>query len=118
MWITLNGAPLQPHRNINNGQCNNSGIIAVWFLAEIIKKKTIYLVGFDFFAQVPNTKNNDIYDFNTKRSPDYLKTWNQLVSLYPDADFIRVGPIPDYDKDFYEDLDMTCIEFEDFEKYA
>lgn len=98
--LTVEGVPVAELDLVNEGYNNNSGVLATAFLAEVLQVDVVCLIGVDFFAQVPGRKN-DLYEGNTIRSPGFVYCWNLLAERNPNVDFYRLGPIPDYDIDFY-----------------
>lgn len=88
-------------KELNGGFVNNSGLLATAFMAEILKLRTIYLLGVDFFLGVPG-KPNDIYGGNFGFSQNLVDAWNFLIPRNPKTKFYRVGPIPERNRAFYE----------------
>ncbi len=114
-WLCINGALLKPTIEINQGWNNNSGVMAAAFLSELMRVKTCYMIGMDFFRQVPG-EDNDLYAGNTGFAPGLIRVWNKLAESNPHTDFIRVGPIADIDREFYDNglKGFTFIDYKDF----
>jgi len=86
---------------LNGGLNNNSGITAAAYLAEILDCEVVYLIGVDFFLPT-GLDRNDLYSGYLGFSPGIVDAWNRLFSSNRDVEFIRVGPIADRDRDFFE----------------
>jgi hypothetical protein len=133
-WMTVEGEKAEMELNLNRGFCHNSGMYGALLLSQILKLDTIYLIGMDFFRPTPDGKN-DIYGGNFEAQPGYIKVWNHMFDgapyniLDPDDEenpvkhggykirskFVRVGPIEDRDREFY-DSEFENLEFiENFE---
>lgn len=83
---------------------NNSGVMSTWYACEILKADRIVLIGVDFFRPTERYKDgkrvNDIYGIYT-HGISIQGCFSKIVDLWPDIEFIRVGPVPDSDKEFY-----------------
>lgn len=113
-WITLDGTRLCRINQINDGYNNNSGVMAAGYLAERLKCDTVYMIGIDFFRQVPG-KDNDLFSGNAVFAPGIAHVFRRLSRNSPDTNFIRVGEINERDVEFYNSLDgYSFIEYEDF----
>ena len=113
-WVRLNGKTICGCIDINQGWNNNSGIMAAGYLAEILKLKTVYLLGIDFFLQVPG-RDNDLISGNTPHASNVFYPFNKLPSNSPETKFIRVGPIAKYDREFYDKLEgFELIDYDEF----
>ncbi|MCP4604495.1 MAG: hypothetical protein GY847_28895 [Proteobacteria bacterium] len=115
-YLTVDGKTVCRLSDVNGGAYNNSGILACAYLAQMRQVETLYMIGFDFLRRVPGSGTNNIYEGNTGQSKSFMSNWQRLVNLCPDTDFVRVGPIPDYDKEFYNDTEkrgFTLMQFED-----
>jgi hypothetical protein len=114
-WLCCNGEPVKPLIEINQGFNNNSGVMAAAYLAEIKRVHTLYLLGIDFFLDVPG-RANDLYSRNTRQSAGLSRVWNLLVERNPQTTFIRVGTIHDRDAMFYDTklIGFDFIDYKDF----
>lgn len=101
MWVTVDGAPVCYLSRLNGGYNNQGGLIAACFAAEIIGADEIYLIGIDFFQPVPGRGRNLHYG-EQRLSPPHQWSWNRLVENNKNSTFYRVGPIAEYDRDFYD----------------
>jgi hypothetical protein len=99
-YLMCDGKEIAPFREINAGYGNNSGIVACWVLSEWLKCDVIYMIGFDFFLDVPGNKYNDVYDTYTqlRMLHNVFMHLNNRIR----AKLIRVGPRHPRDSDFWE----------------
>jgi len=105
LWLTVEGEGVCPIRMVNHGEFHNSGVLAAAYLTEFVQVDVLYLIGVDFFLPVPDTINggkNDFYEGNSNQSRMFLSMWNTLATKNEQTAFIRVGPIADYDRKFYD----------------
>lgn len=113
-WLCADNEKIVRYAHINHRLNQNSGILAAYFLACTMAVKKLYLLGIDFFRQIPGA-GNDIYSGNCAFQPRIHVGWNRLIEDHPDTEFIRVGPIPDIDREYYESLEgMTFISYKEF----
>lgn len=105
--IYMDGKRIIASNEINGGASNNSGIIAVWYLADQLGCDRIDMIGFDFFRpREPDgdgVRRNDIYTGTYSECETLAPAFEDLFSLYPDTRFVRVGPIEKNDEEFYRD---------------
>ncbi len=120
-YLALDGVPIAPIVEINQGYNNNSGVMACAYLGQVAKVDTLYMLGFDFFRDVPDCEiptdlepdamdlyvnehktRNDIYEGVFRQSKGLMPVWYLLRKNCPDTEFVRVGPIDHYDRIFYE----------------
>jgi len=97
---------------------NNSGVYSTWFACKYMGAKRIYFIGVDFFRptdriiqddyirphdnkNVKGSPTNDIYGINTIGRGIH-KCFNQLLNIFKDVEFIRIGPVADTDREFYD----------------
>ena len=134
-WMSEEGEPLIEEVKLNRGFCHNTGMYGALLLSQVKKFETIYLIGIDFFRPTPDGVN-DIYGGSFESDPGLIKVWNHMFAGAPsksltgevDKDgnpefktenlintkFIRVGPIEDVDREFYN-TEFQNLEFiEDF----
>ena len=117
--IELDGVPIKLMAEILMGQCNNSGVIAMWYALDQIKCAEVYAIGFDFFRPIPKviedenllrkfhfadgSPKNDIYSKYTVGHESLIaKAFERLAVQYPYSTINRVGPIWPWDRDFFE----------------
>ena len=114
-WLCADDKQIVRFAHINHRLNQNSGILAAYFLACTLQVKTLYLLGVDFFRQIPD-EVNDLYFDNCAFQPRIHVGWNRLVEDHPDTQFIRVGPIPECDAEYYADnlKGITFISYEEF----
>ncbi len=102
---------------INGSLSMNSGIVAAGYLAKYHRCEQVYLIGVDFNRPVPDVESNDIYSESVVNN--LVDSFVMLAINYPDVEFIRVGSIPDYDKEFYDkqviNKGIICIDRKAFE---
>ena len=115
-YITVDGVCIAPMSTFNDGRNNNSGIVAGAFLAERLQVDKMYMLGIDFFRDVIGRTSNDLYSSTTIGSKELPLIWNFMVLRNPHTEFIRVGNIEDYDRDFFAHTikGMTLMNYEDF----
>jgi hypothetical protein len=112
-WLCADQEKIVRFAHINHRLNQNSGILAGYFLASTYQAKRIYMFGIDFFRQIPG-EDNDIFFGNCRWKPNIARGWNRLIEDNPQTEFIRVGPIPDRDAEFFTELEgMTFIEYEE-----
>ena len=116
-WFVCDGHPVERMSKLNGGLNNNSGIVAAAWASEIMLIDTVYLIGMDFFRPVPN-EDNDITGGNYPGGPSLTKCWNRLIENNPQTRFARVGPIAEYDREYYNTLTqkLELISYEHFFK--
>jgi hypothetical protein len=85
LWVTLDGRAMFPFKAICNGMCNNSGILAVAFLAHVLKCTKIYMLQYDFY-QGPHR-----HGYAIPRSPTFARLWSLLGAELEQTELIRVG---------------------------
>jgi len=113
-WLCRNGVPFVRMDDFLDGRNNNSGVVAAWFAAEILKCDKLFLIGFDFFRPVP--RDDTRFHFNGKRSNDITNgnywvgpapfissSMERIAKEHPGCEVIRVGEIMDWDRQFYEE---------------
>lgn len=110
--ITVDGEHVVARHKLNGGYNNNSGIMGAAFLAECLHVDTCYLIGVDFFRPVPG-RDNDLTGGNYPQI--CMPVWHKLIERNPGTEFVRVGPIADYDKAFYASQcsGFTLIDYDD-----
>jgi hypothetical protein len=95
------------HRNEHPGPYfNNSGVMSGWYCGEFLKAQRVYMIGVDFFRPTDavnenGSPTNDIYGINTI-GRHIQHCYNHLARQYSDTEFVRVGPIEERDRLFYE----------------
>ncbi len=100
-WLCCDDEPITRFRNVNHGWNLNSGLIGSYYLATVLRLKKVYILGLDFFLPVPGKDCNDIYGGNHSTIIGLVIAWNRLVKDNPQTEFIRVGPIAEHDREFY-----------------
>lgn len=112
-WLVADGERVVRFASINHRLNLNSGILASYFLSCTLKVKTLYLFGVDFFRPMPNGADNSIYFGVDTYHPKIADAWNLLVRDHPGTKFIRVGKIPEHDREWYE-TELKGFEFIDY----
>jgi hypothetical protein len=113
-WLCADDKQIVRFAHINHRLNQNSGILAAYFLACTMQVETLYLLGVDFFRQIPG-QDNDVYSANCAFQPRIHVGWNRLIEDHPDTRFVRVGPIHERDRDYY-DNNLVGMEFIDYEE--
>ena len=114
-WVFEDGKKVVKRKEINGGYINNSGILAAAYAVEVLDVTELYMIGIDFYREVPGKDNGIIHGNHISGRP-MVETWNHLVRRNPHARFVRVGPIAEKDKDyFYKKLvGFEYISYEEF----
>ena len=119
--VTCDGVEMLPAKYLNGGLNNNSGIMGAAYLAEVLHCDPVYLIGVDFFRPVPGADRNDAYSGYIGYSQGVVDAWNYLFHGNQDCTFIRVGPIAERDREFYDEElygIWLCETFEEFRHHA
>lgn len=88
---------------INHRLNQDTGLLGAYFLANTMQIETVYLIGIDFYQQVPD-EINDIYHENLPEKPGIERAWNVLVNDHPKTRFVRVGKIHDEHREYFSRL--------------
>lgn len=128
--MAVEDEPVMPELALNNGFCKNSGMYGALYFAQVLKMRTVYLLGIDFFQDVldENGKKlpNDVYGgtFEGANIPGFINAWQHMFNgapsqriictcprcssgpfpithLIPNTRWVRVGPIADHEREFY-----------------
>ena len=101
--FTCDGVPFAGRKELNDGLNNNSGIVAAAFLAQILQCRRVYLVGVDFFQPVPG-RDNDLTGGDYPWGGGFVRGWNKIPEINKQCDIVRVGPIYNRDREFYDTM--------------
>jgi hypothetical protein len=131
-WMTVEDEPVTPEIALNRGYCHNSGMYGALLLAQVQQFDVVYLLGIDFFRDVRDEDGdiipNELFGGTSQGSSGMIKVWNHMFEGAPTGHiegdqvvvkdaiptkFIRVGPIEDCDRDFY-DNEIKNLEYIDF----
>jgi len=113
-WLCADQEKVVRFASINHRLNQNSGILGAYFLAHTMTAKRLYLFGVDFFRPVPDA-DNDMYFGHIPFKPKVDMAWNRVIADHPDTEFIRVGSIPERDREWVETniVGMTFINYEE-----
>jgi hypothetical protein len=113
-WVTIDDHVECAIVDINQGWNNNSGLMAAAYLSERLGCEKVYMLGIDFFLPVPE-QENELTGGNAVFAPGVVYPFNKLAASNKETEFVRVGPIADYDVDFYNRLEgYTFVEYDEF----
>lgn len=114
-WVTVDSKIECAISDINDGWNNNSGLMAAAYLSERLGCTKVYLIGIDFFLPVPGEESNDMLGGNASFATGVVYPFNKLAAKNPQTEFVRVGPIAEHDREFYDRFEnYTFIEYVDF----
>lgn len=129
--MVVEDKPVQFELAMNRGYCHNSGMYGALYLGQVLKLRTVYLLGIDFFRDIVDDSGrklpNDVYGgtFETGAGEaGFINAWQHMFNgapteriickcprcaqgpfpiehFIPNTRWVRVGPIPDEHREFY-----------------
>lgn len=102
-YIEVDGKRLMTLREVLGPYGGDSGQVASAYLVKVLEVDKLYMFGIDFLRTYPGQSSNSTHG-GLCEGPGIERGWNLLRSNFPDVEFIRVGPVFDEDKDFYDKL--------------